>query len=82
MKPRFETSSDVEKCVNFLRPKSQAGYAEISRHLNRDVQGRDRYILESARRKLEREAIVFVVKTGIGLEACKPRSGCQAVDHH
>jgi hypothetical protein len=36
-------------------------------HLGRNIQGRDRYILTSARRKLERLGIVFVPETGVGV---------------
>ena len=63
---RFETSADIEKCRSYLRSRSHASYKELSQHLNRDIQGKDRYILQSARHKLEREGIVFVIRTGIG----------------
>lgn len=67
LKPRFEVSTDTEKCCDFLRTRQQATYLEISQHLGRDVRKRDRYVLEAARRKLEREGIVFVVQTCIGV---------------
>ena len=66
-KPNFETSSDTAKCVDYLRGRSRVPYHEISQYLGRDVQRRDRHVLENARRKLERESIVFVVETGVGL---------------
>ena len=62
----METSPDVQKCRDYLRSRQRATYREISQHLGRDVQRRDRHILENARRKLEREGIIFVVETGIG----------------
>lgn len=65
---RFETSADIEKCTSYLRSRSHASYKELSQHLNRDIQGKDRYVLVSARHKLEREGIVFVIRTGIGVE--------------
>lgn len=68
MKPTFETSTDTDKCYEFLANKDRASYVEISHHLGRKVNGRDRYVLESARRRLERDrGIVFVVERGRGL---------------
>jgi hypothetical protein len=67
MKPRFEASADVEKLCDYLRSKSRATYREMSQLLGRDIQQRERYILESARRRLERSNIMFVVETGVGL---------------
>ena len=66
-KPNFEASEDTTRCVDYLRGRSRATYHEISQHLGRDVQRRDRHVLENARRKLEREGVVFVVETGVGL---------------
>jgi hypothetical protein len=67
IKPNFERSADIEKCTEFLRNKSEATYGELSTLLNRDIQGRDRYILTAARNRLEREGIVFAVMTGVGI---------------
>jgi predicted ATP-grasp superfamily ATP-dependent carboligase len=67
VKPSFEMSSDVEKCCAYLESRDCATYAEISSHLGRRVNGRDRYILESARRHLEKHGIIFVTERGIGL---------------
>lgn len=69
-KPNFEASPDVEVCADFLRHNKSRGlidYAQIGRATNRDVAGRDRHILASARRILEREGIIFVTETGKGL---------------
>lgn len=70
MKPRFETSPDIDACVAYLR-KHEARplieYAELSEAIKRDIAGRDRHILQSARRRLEKEGIVFVVATGKGV---------------
>lgn len=70
-KPRFSASPDVDTCVEFLRqhhPKGLITYAAIATATGRDVVGDDRYILASARRRLEREGIVFVVETGKGIK--------------
>lgn len=67
MKPTFEASLDVEKLVAFLVDKPGATYAELGAMIGRQVQGRDRYVLESARRKLEKRGIFFVVERGVGL---------------
>jgi hypothetical protein len=67
-KPSFEVSADVEKCYDYLKPRQEATYRELSQFLGRDIKGRDRYVLESARRKLERIGIVFVIETGVGLK--------------
>ena len=68
MKPTFEVSSDVQKCCDFLEGRERASYAEISTHLGRRVNGRDRYILDSARRMLERDhGLLFVVERNVGL---------------
>ena len=52
-------SKDIEACCEFLRGRQRVTYQDISLHLDRNVQGRDRYILTSARRRLERIGIVF-----------------------
>jgi hypothetical protein len=67
-KPRFEASADVEKCYDYLKARQEATYRELSKFLGRDIAGRDRHIMESARRKLERIGIVFAVQTGVGLK--------------
>lgn len=69
-KPRFEASTDVETCTDYLRKHHADGiitYAAMSQATGRDIAGRDRHILQSARRRLERESIVFVVETGQGI---------------
>lgn len=66
-KARFEISEDVEKCCKYLRDRKRITYAELSKELGRDIKKRDRYVLESARRRLEREGIVFVVETGVAV---------------
>lgn len=66
-KPSFEASSDTLRCMDFLRSRQRASYLEISQHLGRDVRKRDRYVLESARKQLEREGIIFVIERNVGL---------------
>ena len=67
MKPTFERSIDVRRCIDFLESHEQLTYAEISDHLDRDVTGADRHVLTSARRHLEKKGQFFVVERGIGL---------------
>jgi len=68
MKSIFEASTDTQKCCDFLADKDRVSYNEISRHLGRKINGRDRYVLESARRRLEKQqGVVFVVERGVGL---------------
>jgi hypothetical protein len=67
-RPSFELSADVEKCCAFLESRDRASYAEISSHLGRRVNGRDRYVLASARHRLESQrGIIFVTERGTGL---------------
>lgn len=69
-KPRFEASPDVEACCEYLRHNRDRGliaYDALSRVTKRDISGKDRHILASARRILEREGTIFVVETGKGL---------------
>lgn len=66
-KPTLEVSADVERVEAFLEGRPRATYAEISRHVGRVVNGADRYVLESARRRLERRGIIFAVQRGVGL---------------
>jgi hypothetical protein len=67
MKPSFEANPDVEKCVEYLMRHDRVSYNELSAHLGRKINGRDRYILIAARRRLERKGILFVVEWGVGL---------------
>ncbi|WP_041926877.1 hypothetical protein [Methylocystis sp. SC2] len=70
-KSRFETSADVETCVEYLRKHQNSGliaYVELSKTTGREIEGKDRYILASARRILEREGIFFVTETGNGVK--------------
>ena len=67
-KPTFESSTDVERCIVYLADRERASYDAMSRHLNRQINGRDRYVLVSARRQLERDrGIIFVTERGIGI---------------
>lgn len=69
-KPRFEASTDAETCAEYLRKHQADGlirYTALSQATGRDIAGSDRHILQSARRILEREGIVFVVETGRGV---------------
>jgi hypothetical protein len=69
-KPNFQASADVEKCCEYLRAHRAQDlilYSSISAEIGRDIDGRDRHILVSARRILERENVVFVVETGRGI---------------
>lgn len=71
-KPRFEASPDVEACADFLRENKDRdliSYAALAEATGRDdITGKSRHILASARRILEREGILFVVETGVGLK--------------
>ena len=67
MKPSFEANPDVEQCVEYLMRHDRVSYNELSAHLGRKINGRDRYILIAARRRLERKGILFVVEWGVGL---------------
>jgi len=66
-KPSYEASRDVERCTDYLTNRDRASYNELSSHLGRKVNGRDRYILQSARRRLEQRGVVFVVERGVGI---------------
>jgi hypothetical protein len=67
-KPSFEVSSDVDKCTEYLANHDRVSYNELSSYLGRKINGRDRYVLESARRRLERRrGVVFVVERGVGV---------------
>lgn len=70
IKPNFESSPDVGACCEYLRHNCQRGlitYEVISRITKRDLAGKDRHILSSARRRLEREGLLFVTETGKGV---------------
>jgi hypothetical protein len=68
MKPAaFELSRDVEKLVAFIGDRQSASYVEMSVHIGRTINGRDRYVLDSARRVLERQGKIFVAERGIGV---------------
>ena len=66
-KPSFEANPDVDRCIDYLRRHDRVSYEELSRYLGRVINGRDRYILQSARRRLERQGTFFVVEHGVGL---------------
>jgi hypothetical protein len=65
--PAFEMSRDVERLVDFLSSHQRASYAELSRLTGRKIEGRDRHVLSSARRVLERQGIFFAVERGVGV---------------
>lgn len=68
--PRFKASEDVEACADYLRAKKTSGiitFEQLETATGRDIRGKDRYILTSARRILEHEALVFVSITGRGV---------------
>jgi hypothetical protein len=68
MKPSFEVSPDVRKLCEYLEQRDHASYNDMNRLLGRFVNGRDRYVLVSAMRRLQREqGIVFVVERGVGV---------------
>jgi hypothetical protein len=67
VKPAFEVSEDVERLIEFLTNRPRASYAEMSAKIGREVDGRDRYVLTSARRVLEKHGIFFAVERGVGL---------------
>jgi|SRR5215468_9896409 len=67
LKPSFETSRDVERCTDYLASHDRVSYNELSSYLGRKVDGKDRYILQSARRRLERRGVVFVAEHGVGV---------------
>ena len=68
MKPSFELHPDVEKLIGFLASRQRATYVEMSNFTGRQINGRDRYVLQSARRHLEsKQGICFAVERGVGL---------------
>lgn len=83
MKPSFEVSTDVRKLVEFLLQREMASYTEMGRLINRDLQGRERHVLESAKRNLQREhGIVFVAVRGLGVKrATNVQIASMATDH-
>ena len=68
MKPSFQTSVDVQKCMDFLENHKEATYSEIGKHLGRNIKDRDRYVLASARKQLERRGILFITERGVGIK--------------
>lgn len=67
-KPTFEANPDVDRCIDYLIRHDRISYDELNRYLGRQINGRDRYILQTARRRLERtRGIIFVVEHGEGL---------------
>src|SRR5262245_57822586 len=66
-KPSFETNPDIEKCAEYLLRHDRVSHNELSAYLGRKIDGRDRYVLASARRRLERRGIFFVAEWGVGL---------------
>jgi hypothetical protein len=66
-KPSFEKNPDVDRLVSFLQVRSRATYAEMNDLTRRQINGRDRYVLASACRILERRGIIFVPERGIGV---------------
>lgn len=83
MKPSFEISTDVRKLIEFLLQRDMASYTEMSRLVNRELQGRERHVLESAKRAIQREhGIVFVAVRGLGIKrASNVQIASMATDH-
>ena len=73
-KPNFQALIDRDKCVDFLRDRLVASYADIANHIKRDVTGKERYIMASARKKLEKIGVIFVVERGIGLRRASSKN--------
>jgi hypothetical protein len=68
MKPSFEVGTDVQKLVDFLASRERASYSEMSAHVGRHLDGRDRYVLTSARRILESQHnTIFTTERGVGI---------------
>jgi hypothetical protein len=67
MKPSFELSPDVAKLVAFLTDRQKATYGEMSDLTGRQINSRDRHVMESARRILEAKGVYFAVDRGVGL---------------
>ena len=67
MKPMFEASPDTDLLVAFLRHRQDATHEQMGTLLGREINGRDRHILTSARRQLEREGRGFVAVRGWGI---------------
>ena len=69
--PRFQLSVDVQILAEMLRATAVGeivSYAVMSAKIKRDVQGKARHILASARRMVLRDAIVFDAVTGVGVK--------------
>jgi hypothetical protein len=68
MKPTLELSADTQRLIDFLVSRDRATYAEMSSATGRNIEGRDRYVLSSARRVLEKQrGIVFAAERGVGV---------------
>jgi predicted transcriptional regulator len=67
LKPSFEMAPDVQKLVDHLAARQTVSYAEMSQITGREITGRDRYVLVSARRILENRGVIFAVQRGVGL---------------
>jgi hypothetical protein len=67
MKPSFELSPDVAKLAAFLTDRQKATYGEMSDLTGRQINSRDRHVMESARRILEGKGVYFAVDRGVGL---------------
>lgn len=71
-KPRFQVNVDVQILADLLKTKSVgevATYEELSKAIGRNVQGRARYLLAAAKRRLLRDhRMVFDAVTNVGLK--------------
>jgi hypothetical protein len=65
--PSFELSRDVERLIDFLSDTQRASYVQMSNLTGRKIAGRDRHVLTSARRVLEKTGIFFAVERGVGV---------------
>jgi hypothetical protein len=67
MKPSFEISGDVTRIVDHLQTHDGASYNELRTLVKRDVQRKERYVLTSALRILERSGRLFVTERNVGV---------------
>lgn len=67
MKLSLEVSPDVRKLVEYLDGRKSATYEDMNVHVGRKLNGRDRYVLHSAMRILERGRKMFVAERGVGV---------------
>lgn len=63
----FELSREVEKLCDFLEKRQKASYVEMTELVGKDVAGKGRYVLASARRRLERAGIFYLAERGVGV---------------